>query len=108
MEKAAIKSRGPRKDSGFWSRQMESHKTSELSIKAYCLSQGLSEASFYKWRKRLEEGTGMGNELFSPISLGSKFMGSVALELPGGIVLRFASLPPVDYLRSLSSMFSGA
>ena len=107
MEKAAIKSRRPRKDSAFWARQMELHKSSGGSIKAYCLSQGLSAASFYKWRKRLGEDTEMGTALFSPISLESKSMGSVEVALPGEIVLRFSSLPPVEYLRHLSSTFSG-
>jgi len=107
MEKGTIKSRRPREDSAFWALQLEGQESSELSIKAFCASQGLSAASFYKWRKRLDQEKARGKALFSPIALESKPLGNIVVELPGGVLLRFVELPPVGYLRSLSSMFSG-
>jgi hypothetical protein len=39
----------------FWRRQMRRWRTSGLSARAYCAEQGLSEPSFYAWRRRLAE-----------------------------------------------------
>jgi len=97
-----------RLDAATWSVLLEGYESSDLSIKDYCLSRGISAASFYQWRKRLSEDKNTAQTLFSPIELSSKPTGGVIVELPGGISLRFVALPPVEYLRSLSSIFSGA
>jgi len=39
----------------FWRRQMRRWRTSGLSVRAFCAEQGLSEPSFYVWRRRLAE-----------------------------------------------------
>ena len=43
---------------------------------------------------------------FSPIEIETKPLGGIVVELPGGVALRFSELPPVEYLRSLSSSFA--
>jgi len=37
----------------FWQMVMETFKSSALSVRQFCQQEGLSEASFYSWRKRL-------------------------------------------------------
>ena len=81
------------------------HDAGKMSVKEYCAKQGVSAASYYRWQKRLRGG--MAEELFSPIEIGAEPIESIELELPGGVLLRFGSLPPVAYLRDLSSQFSG-
>ncbi len=89
-----------------WERLISGHDPVKMSVKEYCAKQGVSAASYYRWQKRLHEGRG--EELFSPIEIGSgRIEGSIELELPGGVLLRFGVLPPVEYLRQLSSAFSG-
>jgi transposase len=37
----------------FWQMVLETFKSSGLSVRQFCQQEGLSEASFYSWRKRL-------------------------------------------------------
>lgn len=41
------------RDDTFWSDHVQQQKQSGLSIKNYCSSQGISQASFYQHRSRL-------------------------------------------------------
>jgi len=107
MKKGLIKSKRSPLDSGSWSVLLEVQEESDLSVKDFCASQGVNVASFYQWRKRLLGGKAMGNALFSAIEIQSKPLGGILVELPGGVVLRFSGLPPVEYLRSLGSVFNG-
>ena len=40
----------------YWSKILSERKSSELSIRAFCGQRGISEHSFYRWRKRLAMG----------------------------------------------------
>lgn len=107
MKKAKRETKRSRLDASSWMLLLEAHSECELSIKDFCAVQGISEASFYQWRKRLQRDTRAASVMFSPIEIQSKSTESIVVELPGGVFIRFAELPPVEYLRSLSSMFSG-
>ena len=37
----------------FWQMVLDTFKTSGLSVRQFCQQEGLTEASFYSWRKRL-------------------------------------------------------
>jgi hypothetical protein len=37
----------------FWQMVLETFKSSGLSVRKFCQQEGLTEASFYSWRKRL-------------------------------------------------------
>jgi transposase-like protein len=39
----------------FWELAMGEQKSSGLSVRAFCRREGLGEASFYSWRRRLSE-----------------------------------------------------
>ncbi|MDO8283354.1 MAG: transposase [Thermodesulfovibrionia bacterium] len=107
MKKGISDPRRSRLDSASWALLLEVQESSGLSVKDFCNSQGISVASFYQWRSRLQGGKVADGGLFSPIEIQEKPSGSITVELPGGILLRFSQLPPVDYLRDLSSKFSG-
>ncbi|MCK6693612.1 MAG: transposase [Thermoanaerobaculia bacterium] len=107
MKKDLTKTKRSRLDASSWMLLLEAQLESELSIKDFCVVQGISEASFYQWRKRLQGDKGTDSVMFSPIEIQSKSTGNIVVELPGGVVLRFGELPPVEYIRSLSLMFSG-
>lgn len=85
---------------------VSAQESSGLSVKDFCAGRGLSVVSFYQWRNRMETDQASRSECFSPIEISSKPIGSIDVELPGGVILRFGALPPVEYLRSLSSIFS--
>ena len=39
----------------FWQMVLETFKSSGLSVRQFCKQEGLSEPSFYAWRKRLTQ-----------------------------------------------------
>ena len=94
-------------DSETWALILSAYEKSGLSVKDFCASQGISVASYYRWQKRLRGEKQEFGTHFSPISIQAKSGGRVEMELPEGVVLRFMDLPPVEYVRSLSSEFSG-
>jgi hypothetical protein len=90
----------------FWEVALGAQVQSGLSVADYCAEKGLEQVTFYAWRKRL---LGKDNPpegiLFTPITVKeSPLIGSEVL-LPGGLVLRFSGLAPVDYLRQLSAAY---
>ena len=50
-----IKAEKPAKDDQqqFWQMAIETWRVSGLSIRQFCIKEGLSEPSFYSWRKKL-------------------------------------------------------
>ena len=89
--------------SGWWAALVSGHEESGQSVKEYCAAQGISAASYYRWQKRLKQEAGEG---FSPIKIETEAVGGIVVELPGGVCLHLRELPPVEYLRLLSSSFS--
>lgn len=98
--------RRTRKDSTIWQLLLEEKEQSELSVREFCQDKGLTEASYYSWRKRLRGIREKDDSLFSPIEIQAKAGVGVAVELPGGVIVRFGELPPVEYLHDLSITFS--
>ncbi|MBK6932445.1 MAG: hypothetical protein IPH12_16935 [Saprospirales bacterium] len=94
-------------DADSWALLLSAYEKEPSERKDFCASQGISAASYYRWQKRLRRDKETDSALFSPIDIQSKSTGMIAVALPGGVVLRFEDLPPVEYLRGLSSMFSG-
>lgn len=85
-----------RRKLGQWQRRMERFKRSRRSVTQFCQDEGVSVASFYHWRKKLQElpqpaTEGDHAETFRPVRLVSS--PSVAVRLPGGTQL---DVPTVD------------
>ncbi|MCB9290700.1 MAG: hypothetical protein H6560_25555 [Lewinellaceae bacterium] len=93
----------------YWADLLAGQARSGQSVKSYCQGQGVHPSSFYRWKKglkpRVEPGSG-----FTPIQIQVQSQPScqVVVELPGGVLLRFAGLPPVEYLHLLSAGFNRA
>jgi hypothetical protein len=104
MKKSQTRKSRSWRDADSWAQLLAGHKASGLSVKEYCATQSISAASFYRWQKRLKQEEGVG---FSPIEIETEPVCSLVVELPGGVALHFSELPPVAYLRSLSSSFNG-
>jgi transposase-like protein len=82
-----------------WQQRLESQKASGLSIDLYCLREGVSKTTFYRWLKQLRDGipepllaeeaarkqAESGEARFLPVSLKTS---PVEIELPNGGVLR--------------------
>jgi hypothetical protein len=82
-----------------WQRRLDSQKASGLSIDLYCLREGVSKTTFYRWIKQLQDGipesrlaeeaarnqAESGDALFLPVSLKAS---PVDIVLPNGGVVR--------------------
>ena len=82
-----------------WQKRLESHKASGLSLDEFCLREGVSRSTFYRWVDRLKDGipeplkaeeatreqAESGQAAFVPISLKAS---PVEIELPNGGVVR--------------------
>ena len=85
-----------------WKGRLERFQTSAESLGMFCLQEGVSRSTFYRWKRRLDDGipesmegdpvdshhVGLTESLFQPISLKSA---RVEIELPNGGVLRLPS-----------------
>lgn len=52
----------------FWQMVLETFTSSGLSVRQFCKQEGLSEASFYSWRKKLNNSHASGVREESPVS----------------------------------------
>lgn len=50
----------------FWQMAMEAHQESGLSIAAFCKKEGIAEAAYYYWRRKLAGGVSKAKEKSSP------------------------------------------
>jgi hypothetical protein len=85
-----------------WQQRLESQQASGLSVDVYCLQEGVTRSSFYRWHDRLKSGIpasliedeadrqqaeseALDETVFLPISLKAS---PVEIELPNGGVVR--------------------
>ena len=82
-----------------WQNRLERFGTSDWDVGVFCLQEGVSRSSFYRWKKRLESGladavscseveaepTESMGSTFLPVSLKTP---RLEIELPNGGVLR--------------------
>ena len=91
-----------------WERRLERYQTHEVNLDVFCLQEGVSRSTFYRWKRRLDNGipetlqadaaeaeqNGSTDALFLPISLKKS---RVEIELPNGGVVRL----PADVGQSV-------
>jgi hypothetical protein len=82
-----------------WQERLEDYKASGLEVEVFCLQEGVSRTTFYKWAGRLKDGipesmvtektarerADSGKAAFVPISLKAS---PVEIELPNGGIVR--------------------
>ena len=82
-----------------WQHRLERFQTSESSLDVFCLQEGVSRSTFYRWKRRLVDGipelpaanstdqprSESTDSLFLPISLKKS---RIEIELPNGGVVR--------------------
>lgn len=96
----------------FWQMVLETFKSSGLSVRQFCQQEGLSEPSFYSWRKRLstpqKPDPGKGSpqpDSFIQISMPTAKSGVLELILASGHTLRIPSdIDPAFLTGVLSSV----
>ena len=56
MSDTAIEAKPAKSKADEWAERIAAQQRSGISVKQFCKEQGLTEYSFYAWRKRLQEG----------------------------------------------------
>jgi transposase-like protein len=105
-----------------WQQRLESQIASGLSVDVFCLQEGVSRATFYRWVARLREGipeplaaeeaaggqTETAPPMFLPLSLKTS---TVEIQLPNGTVvrlpLRFGQEAIVEVIRMVGTLHLG-
>jgi hypothetical protein len=91
-----------------WQRRLERYQTGGTSLDVFCLQEGVSRSTFFRWKQRLGKGipetlqtdvpaseqNGSTDALFLPISLKKS---RIEIELPNGGVVRL----PADVSRGV-------
>ena len=82
-----------------WQERLKNYRASDLDIELFCLQEGVSKSTFYRWKSRLQGGVPAsmleeqaareraesGEAAFVPISLKAS---PVEIELPNGGIVR--------------------
>ena len=88
----------------FWREQVRTHAASGLSVRRFCEAHGLSEASFYAWRRTLQQRDQPATTTpqFVPLMLSPvASSGSITIELRGGRVVRLPETMATERLIAL-------
>jgi transposase len=99
------KPRDPRKEQ-FWRRMLRQWQRSGLSVRAFCQQHGLSQPSFYAWRRTLADRDAQA-VTFVPVEVLPESLplptsaGGLELLLAGGRVLRIGPAFDAPTLRRL-------
>jgi hypothetical protein len=82
----------------FWQMVIETWQTSRLSVSKFCKAEGLSEGSFYNWRKKLSASDSKpvkkkvsGCPAFIEVSMPKNNPAALELVLSSGNTLRISS-----------------
>ena len=85
-----------------WQERLERHQSSAVDLNVFCLQEGVSRSTFYRWKDRLKDGipesvkkgdvvsgpVSSNESVFIPVSLKGT---PVEIELPNGGVVRLPS-----------------
>lgn len=81
-----------------WERRVAAQGRSRLTVAEFCRREGVSPASFYAWRKRLQqpEAAAGSEPLFVALQMPDvpPWSGGLQIELPGGAVVRLPAEAP--------------
>ena len=88
----------------LWQQRLDRFRDSGLTTSAFCDREGISPASFYAWRRRLQRGPTPPADAprLVPVRLVTPPAGAaVELLLPSGVVLRLSPDTDLAWLRQL-------
>ena len=94
--------RGPRRSEGkeqFWRRIVDGHSKSQQSVREWCDRHGVSEPSFYAWRRELGKRDAVPSEpALLPVTIRSLAV-PIEIAWPGGVLVRVSASCDLQLLR---------
>lgn len=98
--------KGPQQSEGkeqFWRRIVNGHQGSDQTVREWCARQGISEPSFYAWRRELAKRDASSGLL--PVTIApSSLPASLEISWPGGSVVRVSAGCDLQLLRETLRM----
>lgn len=89
----------------YWRRVLKQFSASGWSVREFCQREQLTESAFYAWRRTIGErdDARTTGPAFVPavVTKAAARESSIAIELPGGCVLRFSGTQPTAQLADL-------
>ena len=85
----------------IWTTRLQDHSASGQPIRSWCAVNGVTEASFHYWRKRLAPVPATPTKLIALPLLGSDDEQVLEVETPSGYVIRLRSQAQVDWLGAV-------
>lgn len=85
----------------LWSARILEHADSGMTIKFWCAQQGVTEATFHYWRKRLSVCPSSVTELIAVALPGRQAAPMLELETPHGYVIRLTGEAQISWLASV-------
>ena len=75
-------------------------KPQEQSTKDFCAANGLGEASYYYWLKKIKQGTGQSKESFVPVHISAATSLAVAsIQMPGGAIISVYDVQVLSFMQ---------
>jgi hypothetical protein len=105
----ANRRRNPVKEQ-FWRQVLTRRRGSGLSVRAFCEREGVSEASFYMWRRELAHRDRSGikaSAAFVPVRVVAETSTAIEIALPCGIAVRVRPGFDRQTLEQVVALFSG-
>jgi hypothetical protein len=84
-----------------WSARLQEQSESGLSISAWCIREGLTEATFYYWRKHLCTPKQSATRLVALPFPSQPAMRALEIETPHGYVIRITSHEQLGWIKGL-------
>ena len=93
----------------YWREQVAQHERSGQTVKQFCQAQGITEQSFYVWRKRLQKQSRVRFALVETTPGEQQLAGEAGLELmlASGERLRIGSSVDPAWLRTVLAVLRG-
>jgi hypothetical protein len=85
----------------LWSARLREHADSGMTIRSWCAQQGVTEATFHYWRKRLSASPSPMTELIAVALPGRHAASMLELETPQGYVIRLTSESQIGWLAGV-------
>ena len=109
MGDTAIETRPANPKTNEWAERIAAQQRSGISVKQFCKEQGLTEYSFYAWRKRLQESGPVRFALVERSARRQERMAEAVLELvlATGDRLRIGTGVDITTLRTVLDVLRG-
>ena len=89
-----------------WERLISKQKNSRLTVAEFCRRQGVSDVSFYQWRKKLNGSTADVQQRFVPLSVAAG--ANVEVAFPCGAVVRIPAGDHESLVQAISALQNGS